>query len=907
MSFIPRKLLWSALLLLGIFGQHADARPKYQRSLNTERSLLAARQEGRDNSTRPCGAVFDEIKESLADNLFPLFRARAVYRCLITIPFLNDVGLRFVEYYNTTLQFQSTLAYLEYPTAEYQQPAIDVVAELGRVKQKILDNQYHRQLDFEYDIHSIVLAMHDSHVALSFGITAPFLFASPFDIVSASLDGKSLPQPFLKEDIVRARDDGWAWEPSPIVSINGFPAVEYLTRFAKQNSFGNLEDHADWNDLFEHPANDIQGFYGTWGGHTLFYPGASADDDGIIVQLANNTKHEFVWLALMNELINPGPLETAGDFYNYFVLGLEPPSAQDSDDEGSDSDDTEFGFDNLKRINLTEQENLWVYESDGAYPKANISQPDLAVTGGGVVTGYFQEDIGVLSLPSFYQFPDEAKQFSATVQEFITEAEKRKTKKIIIDIQQNRGGTVALAFDTFRRFFPEEPDTLPWSWAGSRRRSHPLGDLLGTELTDYWNSLDEDHPDKWDEAANEFIISAKVDARTNKTFSNWAQYSPSQSSHYRGDHWSNIERYNLSDDRFLYSAFSSENVEDDPYGYGHNKIVTDQIWKADEIVLLTDGLCSSACSIFANMMAQAGVRSIVAGGRPETGPMQGVAGSRGARAYSSGILDALMGYVKRELNPNSTLIPEIPADFQTRDSGIWVHFAAFNLRDEILKPDFDANPNDQHLPRQFQYEAAHCRVFYTIKNIYNMTQLWSDVGKAAWTNPGLCVADSMGYASSPNQPAASLPPPRLPIHSAGIVSTSRGAEDDDGVPTFNEGDVVAGTAPKVEQLAKCGANRTCPLKGWMCEDVPVADNCKAGERPKQNAVPYCLPPCRMSSTADSGSTCGKWTADARGTSSLSCKARYIVETKEKTRPQYIGCCQPRSIKASGSMCVKTAP
>ncbi|KAK4223132.1 hypothetical protein QBC38DRAFT_459657 [Podospora fimiseda] len=902
-------ILRSAFVLLGILGQHADAKPRYDQRSDIESATsraLASRQVDRDNSTRPCGYLFDEVKASLDADLYPIFWAGDVYRCLVTVPFLNDVGLRFIEYYNTTLQFQSTLAYLQNPTPEYQQPAIDVVSELGRVKQKILDNQYQRQLDFEYDIHSIVLAMHDSHVTLSFGITAPFVFASPFDIVSASVDGKALPQPFLKEQIVRARNSDWVLQLSPIVTINGFPAVEYLTRFAKQNSFGNLEDHADWNDLFEHPANDIQGFYGTWGGQTLFYPGASLEDDGIIVKLANGTSYNFRWLALLNELVNPGPLETAGDFYNYFVLGLEPASMQDSDDDDDDSDDFGFDFDNLKQINLTDQENIWVYESDGAYPKANISQKDLAVTGGGVVTGYFQEDIGILSLPSFYQFPDEAKEFSATVQKFITEAEKRKLKKIIIDIQQNRGGTVALAFDTFRRFFPEEPDNLPWSWAGSRRRSHPLGDLLGTEITNFWNELDQDDDDKWDEAANEFVISPRIDARNNQTFGNWAKYSPSTSSHYRGDHWSNVERYPLFDDQFLYSAFSSEAVEDDPYGHGHNKINTSQIWKADEIVLLTDGLCSSACSVFANMMAQAGVRSIVAGGRPETGPMQGVAGSRGARAYSAGILDWLMRFVKQELNPNSTLIPNIPPDFETRDSGIWVHHAAFNLRDEILKPDFDANPDGQHLPRQFQYEAAHCRIFYTIKNIYNMTQLWSDVAKAAWTNPGICVADSIGYADLPNQPASSIPPSRLPIHTSGIISTKSSVNNtDETVPIFNEGDIVAGTAPKIEKLVECKANRTCEIKGWRCEDIPVADTCKTGERPKFSSVAYCLPPCRMSSTADSGTSCGKYSADKRGTSSLSCKARTMVETKEKARPQYIGCCQPRNIKASGSMCVKS--
>ncbi|KAK4462867.1 hypothetical protein QBC42DRAFT_200254 [Cladorrhinum samala] len=898
-SFNPRMLLWSTLLLFGILGgHHVDARPK-----RDDGPLLSTRQEGRDNSTRPCGAVFDEVDRLLAIREFPAFTASDVYACLVTIPFAKDVGLRFIEYYNTTLQFQSTLAYLRYPTAEYQQPAIDVVAELGRVKDKVLAGGYQRQLDFEYDIHSIVLAMHDSHVTLTFGITAAFTFASEFDIVSASLDGRALPKPYLKSDILIAQADGFKRQPSPIATINGFPAVEYLTRFAKQHAFGNLEDHADWNDLFEHPANDIQGFYGTWGGQITFYPG-NGPDDGLIIKLENGTTHEGIWLALLNSLHNPGPIETAGDFYNYFVLGLEPAAMPViGDDDGGPGP----SFGDLKPIEVPKDEEVWAFESDGAYPKADIAQENLQIAGGGVVTGYFQDDIGILSLPSFFQYPDEAKDFSAAVQDFITEAGKRKIKKIIIDIQQNRGGTVALAFDTFRRFFPDEPQGLPWSWAGSRRRSHPMGDLLGTEITDWWNSLDEDDFDKWDEAANEFVVSTKINALTNKTFSNWREYSPSRSANYRGDRWSNVERYDLFNDQFLYSAFSSENVEDDPYGYGHNPIETSQIWTADQIVLLTDGLCSSACSIFAGMMAQAGVRSVVAGGRPETGPMQAVAGSRGARAYSSGILDWAMKFVQETLAPNTTLLPVIPDDFETRDTGILVHNAGFNLRDEILKPDFDRDPDDQHLPRQFQYEAAHCRIFYTVRSIYNMTRLWSDVAKVAWTDQGLCVQGSTGYADLPGQPAISLPPPRLPIHnSASVVDTARGGagEDDNAPPTFNEGDIVAGQGlVKQEALKLCEAG-ACP-RNFRCEEVPV--KCGTGQRPTQSTAEYCLPLCRPSNSADNSGTCGKYSADLKLNGALSCRLKFAVEINKAKggRQDYVGCCQPRSGIKAKDFCVRS--
>lgn len=66
MSSTPRMLLWGTLLLFGILGR-VDARPKLD-----DAPILSTRQAGRDNSTRPCGAVFDEIDRLLAIRKFPL-------------------------------------------------------------------------------------------------------------------------------------------------------------------------------------------------------------------------------------------------------------------------------------------------------------------------------------------------------------------------------------------------------------------------------------------------------------------------------------------------------------------------------------------------------------------------------------------------------------------------------------------------------------------------------------------------------------------------------------------------------------------------------------------------------------------------------------------------------------------
>jgi hypothetical protein len=61
------------------------------------------------------------------------------------VPLNDAVALRFIDYYNTTLQFQSTLAYLKSPPEGYQQPAVDLLAGLQDIKDNITAGAYQNQ------------------------------------------------------------------------------------------------------------------------------------------------------------------------------------------------------------------------------------------------------------------------------------------------------------------------------------------------------------------------------------------------------------------------------------------------------------------------------------------------------------------------------------------------------------------------------------------------------------------------------------------------------------------------------------------------------------------------------------------------------------------------------------------
>lgn len=126
-----------------------------------------------------------------------MFLASDAYSCLTSVPFNSAVATRFVKYWNETIQFQSTLAYLKNPPEGYQQPAVDIPAELQRIQQKVDANLYVNQYEFEAEFQLLVYAIHDSHVSLDAGILSAFTFASPIEIASVSVDGKQEPRIYI--------------------------------------------------------------------------------------------------------------------------------------------------------------------------------------------------------------------------------------------------------------------------------------------------------------------------------------------------------------------------------------------------------------------------------------------------------------------------------------------------------------------------------------------------------------------------------------------------------------------------------------------------------------------------------------------------------------------------------------
>ncbi|KAK4690731.1 hypothetical protein P7C71_g6129, partial [Lecanoromycetidae sp. Uapishka_2] len=776
-----------------------------------------------------------------------LFTAKLAYDCLISAPFNATVALAFLQYYNDTIQFQSTLAYLKNPPASYQQPAIDVQASLNTIQQRVQAGEFQNEYTFEVAVQEVIYATHDDHITLSAGILSAFTFGSPYSIVSASTDGIALPKIYIEGDIIEAIDQNVGWAPSAISKINGNNTIDFLSEFAAINAPGNVEPHGDWNGLMSSGAGDVQGIYSAFEGSTLFYPG-----ENITFTFENGTTLDSTpWLAQFSDLISDDPpiLSSGEDLYQYFVLGNDPPSdtaAASSTTLGAaaatsaaaattDAAAATSSIDSDSSSTDTPEATPSSWDEVPFPTNPVISQPNLGLLNGGVITGYFLNDgvTAVLSIPSFSMTSEAVLSFSTTIGQFLNQSKAAGLTRFIVDVQRNAGGSELLATDAFKQFFPSiDP------FGGSRLRAQPLADALGNTFTTYFTTTQDIDPDFYDElAADVWVAPVYLDAATGQNFTDWPEFfGPHEDN---GDLFTTIQRNNLSSIIFDENATGdNEDVSNGivVYGFANRSITSPQPYTAEQIVILTDAYCSSACSIFVELMHhQAGVRTVVAGGRPDLTPMQAVGGSRGAEAYSSVALDADID-VAEFLN---TSVADVLPD---RDAGNYVNYAGFNLKDQIRQ--------GEDFPLQFAFEPATCRIFYTVHTVYNYLNLWNYVIDAIWRNPSLCISGSANGTSTAD-----------PTNTTGPTINEKVITEDENtnLPTLILNGLSSG--PQLNSKAKRAAPAPAPSPSLTLEDqlddgLINVPSCKACDT-RNNFVCAAVPSCNALGKIVSTNQCVK--------------------------------------------------
>lgn len=451
--------------------------------------------------------------------------------------------------------------------------------------------------------------------------------------------------------------------------------------------------------MFYMQASESYGYFTS----PRYYPGPNVN-----VTFENGTTHTYINAAVIQDVTSWGYISDGETFYETYIV----PSTGNSKFKKRETTRLPTLLEHPRDISLSKR------YVPNAYPEPFIQHSASDVP----LAGYFLthpnvSDLAVLMVQTFNtQSNTDAEEFQMVIQEFLAEAVSRGTEKMIIDVRTNGGGKIFLGYDAFKQFFPSTEIELQ-----SRYRGHDASNLFGEQISTLQFSA------RTGDAYTSPFNYHSYDDKDLKSFKGWTDmYPPVQ---FNGDNFTDLLRYNLSDP--LVTSSDRYSVGITITGYNDRSNFTKAPFSKDDIIILSDGICASTCSLFTEMMVQeAGVRTFAIGGRPQTGPMQPVGGTKGSLVLQSQYLSGISAYVVEEFASTRQEAQQWQS-FLPTGFGINANDASVNFQDNIRKGAEQAG-----VPTQFVNDTAACRIFYTPSMYLNVSEVWSAVADVAWGDGG---------------------------------------------------------------------------------------------------------------------------------------------------------------------------
>ncbi|KAK0747116.1 hypothetical protein B0T18DRAFT_369884 [Schizothecium vesticola] len=662
----------------------------------------------------PCGQLRDAVDKWYRDNnivpksptnpleaaIIPAAPAAPVlpslaFACLRSVPLDKETALKHIEHLKPQWQWHSTIEYLKNPPWGYLSEPVDLLGGLDEIKAKLQGDAYRSEFDFLADLHMLSrVRVRDSHFHAGSALMDLFTFKTGAEFVSVSKDGVSLPEIFVQEDI---KHDKEKYSPSAVSTIDGIPALTYL-KTASSLAGGAHDPDARYNEVTWSLAKASTYYPSDNGIHDLGF------NDTTTVQFQNKTVRIFSNTAFVRA--NLTNVTSAASLYSAYGRG-----------EGAAS------------LPLAWNAYTRIYEQNFTSAWSGYPTPANRTFNGGAAgflpTAPKLKDTVVLAVTTFDNAlnPSDAAGFlnpewrlwnmTAAV---LTRARAEKRTKLILDMQSNTGGYIATMTALYFALFPPAAYADPFPFL-FQARAHPQL----AWLVDRFTSTAAPNTTKW--IWNFINAQQYLDPATRKPFPSFAAWygppSPAQ------PHLTPPFGMNLT--QFLDSTFW-------PHLDPPNAPFTTQFFKPEDILILTDGVCGSACAIFVDTLSRLhGVRTVAVGGRPLNKPMQAVGRVRGGPAVSFQTWDSGVLGKKWEVPAGLELAKEGGAPLRMAGGGMTT-FNLLNMRD----------PNDGgDAPLQFTYTAADCRVWWTWEMGRGMERVWEKAGEVTWGG-GRCVEGSTG-------------------------------------------------------------------------------------------------------------------------------------------------------------------
>ncbi|EFR02653.1 peptidase S41 family protein [Nannizzia gypsea CBS 118893] len=661
----------------------------------------------------PCEKVSLAQKEQLKRNPDArtfIVTAELAYSCLTSVPFKKEDAVKLIDGLDSFFSWQSTIDYLPDPPKGYLLPGVDLEGGLREIRDKATGNKYANEYEFQSDLTRLAASAHDGHFDLSLDAISTFTFLRDEigSLVSVSPDGKKHPEIYIFSDLNTTATEKVKWKASAIKSIDGQDAVQWLQAWSYHD--GYQDPDALYNSLFHSIPRYEQGSSGAFFGIGGAYTGPNTT-----ITFENGTTREFTNYATFQQSFTG---VVSGDtFYDTFCNGkLEQQQEKKKRDV-------------IMAVGRKEVHRHKRGVSGEAvralFPKA-VEEFKL-----GDVAGYFldgdRKDTAVLSINSFSGSDKSGdlhfQEFSSVITRFLAACKKEGKSKLIIDVTANGGGAVFLGYDVFKQLFPNtEPND-----ASNLRATEQLN-FIGSKVTALLADPKQRNSTMGlSMRGSDFDIGVYIDTKGD-VLTGWNDFfGPEQVG---GFNFTQLATWNLKSEDLAFASGDTVVA-----GYLNRINLPPPVFKPEEMILLTDGTCSSTCAIFADLLKRNGVKSVVTGGRPRDGPVQAVGGVKGSQVltylqmYQVASL-VYTGYstVQERERLAKTSIGEMYRTGEyvlarTRGAGSG---GRVNFRNAV-------RPDDRsRTPRQFVNEPADCRLWMTQAMLFDMNKLWRAVYDVAW-------------------------------------------------------------------------------------------------------------------------------------------------------------------------------
>ena len=256
-------------------------------------------------------------------------------------------------------------------------------------------------------------------------------------------------------------------------------------------------------------------------------------------------------------------------------------------------------------------------DKEAAAPLAGYPNPIVRESQNDV-SGYFlngsYSDTAVLVLQAF----GTAKEFQSVVSEFLAKSKAAGKSKLIIDIQSNGGGDEDPEYDLFGQLFPTHTVYEASAWRASSM--FKAIDQNMDKLRQSGTNLSEQNKKFITNSPFNFRQEISVNFTNFGTFDEY--YGPFV---FNGDNFTSAAQTNLS------TPYGGRQQGIDVTGYNVKKPnISEQVFATENIIVLTNGDCSSMCSSFIEQTRTGvGLKFLAVGGRPKYGQMQASGGTRG--------------------------------------------------------------------------------------------------------------------------------------------------------------------------------------------------------------------------------------------------------------------------------------